>query len=166
VLTARPSWGVIASVSDPARRRGGSKRLEFVPIDPAPALLIQRGMKNDKARPSLTLSVTGLPVSPSLRAHIGRRIARALVGVPAGPIAVHVALGDVNGPKGGADIRCTIDVRIPRARALHAEELADRDVVAFDRTADVITREIADRLVRRRENARHPKKYFAARRLL
>jgi ribosome hibernation promoting factor len=125
-------------------------------------------MTNSKARvaPALTLSVTGLPISPSLRDRIGRRIRRALLGAQTGPIVVHVTFDDVNGPKGGLDIRCAIDVRMPRARVLHAEELADRDVLAFDRTADVITRQIAARLQRRRDSARHPKKYFAAKRLL
>ena len=88
------------------------------------------------------------------------------MGVRTSPIVAHVTFADVNGPKGGLDVRCAIDVRIPQTAPLHAEELAARDVLAFDRAADVITRRIAQRLERRQESARRPKKYFAATRLL
>jgi hypothetical protein len=73
---------------------------------------------------------------------------------------------DVNGPKGGVDVRCAIDVKIPQTAPLHAEEMAERDVVAFDRSAAMISRRIRTRLGRRQESSRRPKKYYAARRLL
>jgi putative sigma-54 modulation protein len=116
--------------------------------------------------PSLALAVSGLPIAPALRSRIGRRVRRVLVGVQTGPIDVRVTFADVNGPKGGTDIRCAIDVRIPRTAAVHAEALAERDITAFDRTAAVITRRIAQRLLRRRQSSRRPKKYYAAKRLL
>jgi ribosome-associated translation inhibitor RaiA len=112
------------------------------------------------------LDISGLPITPSLRTHISQRIRRALVGVQTSPIVVHVTFGDANGPKGGLDVRCAIDVLLPRTGPLHAEELAERDVTAFDRAAAVITRRIAQRLLRRQESSRRPKKYFAAKRLL
>lgn len=49
---------------------------------------------------------------------------------------------------------------------MHAEALAERDITAFDRSAAVITRQIAQRLLRRQESGRRPKKYYAAKRLL
>ena len=91
---------------------------------------------------------------------------RALVGVRTSPVRVHVTFSDVNGPKGGADVRCAIDVRIPRTAPLHAEALAEGAVLAFDLSADAMTRRIAARLLRRQDVARRPKKYYAARRLL
>jgi hypothetical protein len=127
-------------------------------------------MKTTNARPrrapSLTIDITGLPVAALLRAHVARRLRRAVVGVRTSPIVAHVTFADVNGPKGGLDVRCAVDMRIPRAAPLHAEEFAARDVLAFDRAADVITRRIAERVQRRQESARRPKKYFAAKRLL
>jgi ribosome-associated translation inhibitor RaiA len=127
-------------------------------------------MTNAKARSrraaSLTLDISGLPIAPALRARITRRIQRALVGVQTSPIVVHVTFADVNGPKGGPDIRCAIDVRIPETTPLHAEELAARDVTAFDTAAAVITRRIGQRLLRRQQSSRRPKKYYAARHVL
>jgi len=116
--------------------------------------------------PQLVLDVIGFPITPALRTRVARRIRRAIVGVQTSPIHVHVTFTDVNGPKGGRDIRSAIDVRIPRIAALHAEALAEENVAAFDRSAVLIARQITRRRLRRQESARRPKKYFAAKRLL
>ena len=79
---------------------------------------------------------------------------------------MRVVFSDVNGPKGGLDVRCAIDVTIPQTAPLHAEETAERDVTAFDRSAAMISRRIRERLGRRQESSRRPKKYYTARRLL
>ena len=116
--------------------------------------------------PQLRLQIAGKPIASSLRARIVRQIRRALVGVRTSPIHAHVMFADVNGPKGGLDVRCAIDVQIPRTAPLHAEALAESDLTAFDQSAAVITRRIAQRLLRRQESERRPKKYYAAKRLL
>jgi hypothetical protein len=118
-----------------------------------------------RALRQLALEVTGVPIAPSLRSRITRRIRRAIVGVQTSPIHVHVTFADVSGPKGGPDIRCAIDVWIPRTAPLHAEVFAERDITAFDRSAAVITRRIARRLLRRQKSGRRPKKYYVAKRL-
>ena len=126
-------------------------------------------MTNATARaraPQPALEVTGLPITPSLRSRITRRIRRAIVGVQTSPIHVHVTFTDVNGPKGGRDVRCAIDVGMPRTAPMHAEALAERVTIAFDRSAALITRRITRRLLRRQESGRRPKKYYAAKRLL
>jgi len=121
-----------------------------------------------RSRPSpvITLEIAGATVATPFRARIARRMRRALVGVRTSPVRVHVSFADVNGPKGGPDVRCAIDVRIPRTAPLHAEALAERDVLAFELSADAMTRRIAARLLRRQDAARRPKKYYVARRLL
>jgi len=119
-----------------------------------------------RALPQLALEIAGLPIAPSLRSRITRRIRRAIVGVQTSPIYVHVAFSDINGPKGGPDVRCAIDVRIPRTASVHAEALAERDLTAFDLSAAVITRRIARRLMRRQDSGRRPKKYYLAKHLL
>jgi ribosome hibernation promoting factor len=116
--------------------------------------------------PQVRLAIAGLPIDPALRARIAQRMRRALLGVQTSPIHAHVTFADVNGPKGGLDVRCAIDVQIPRTAALHAEAIARRDFTAFDRSAAAITRDIAQRLLRRQESGRRPKKYYAAKRLL
>jgi ribosome-associated translation inhibitor RaiA len=112
------------------------------------------------------IDITGLKITPTLRSRIAQRLRRALASVRTNPIHVRVAFADVNGPKGGLDVRCAIDVRIPQTAPLHVEETHERDVTAFDRATAMIARQIKERLGRRQESGRRPKKYYAARRLL
>jgi ribosome hibernation promoting factor len=113
-----------------------------------------------------TIEIAGLAIAPALRTRVVQRVRRALVGVQTSPVHVHVTFSDVNGPKGGLDARCAIDVRIPQTPPLHVEEVAERDVTAFDRSAAMISRRIAEQLGRRQQSGRRPKKYYAARRLV
>jgi ribosome-associated translation inhibitor RaiA len=110
--------------------------------------------------------IGGLRIPRALRTRIAQRLRRALAGVRTSPVHVRVIFGDVNGPKGGADVRCAIDVKIPQTAPLHAEQTSQRDVTALDRSAALISRQIRERIGRRQESARRPKKYYAARRLL
>ena len=112
-----------------------------------------------------TIEFAGLEIAPALRTRVIQRIRRGLVGVQTSPVHVHVTFSDINGPKGGLDVRCAIDVTIPQTPPLHVEEAAERDVTAFDRCAAMISRHIAEQLRRRQESGRRPKKYYAARRL-
>ena len=112
-----------------------------------------------------TIEIAGLPIARALRTRIVERIQRAIAGVQTSPVHVHVTFSDVNGPKGGLDVQCAIDVRIPQTSPLHVEKTAERDVTAFDQSAAMISRRIAEQLERRQESGRRPKKYYAARRL-
>lgn len=123
---------------------------------------------NDRRRslPVDTIEIVGFTITPSLKARVTRQLRRALTGVQAQPVHARVSFTDVNGPKGGLDIRCAIDVTIPRTKPFHVEEMAADGVTAFDQSAAAITQQIARRLERRTDSGRHPKKYYAARRLL
>ncbi len=112
-----------------------------------------------------TIEIVGLAIAPKFRTRIVRQIRHALVGVQISPVHVRVSFADVNGPKGGLDVRCAIEVKIPRTAPLHVEETAASDVTAFDLSEAVMSRQIARQLERRQESGRHPKKYYAARRL-
>jgi hypothetical protein len=118
-----------------------------------------------RSRSAPTIEITGLTIAPTLRARVIRRVRHALVGVQASPVRVRVAFADVNGPKGGLDVRCAIDVQIPRTAPFHVEETAITDASAFDLSAAALARHVARRLERRQQSGRHPKKYYAARRL-
>jgi ribosome-associated translation inhibitor RaiA len=127
------------------------------------------GMTKASARPRpasvLTIEFAGLAITPKFRARIVQQMRHALAGVQTSPVHVRVSFTDVNGPKGGLDVRCAIDVKIPRTAPLHAEGTAASDVNAFDLSEAAIARQIARQLERRQESGRHPKKYYAARRL-
>jgi putative sigma-54 modulation protein len=113
-----------------------------------------------------TIEILGMVVTPALKARIGRQMRRALIGVQTRPVRAHVRFADVNGPKGGLDVRCAIDVKIPRTAPFHAEAMAGDTITAFDQSAAAISQQIGRRLERRADSGRRPKKYYAARRLL
>jgi putative sigma-54 modulation protein len=123
---------------------------------------------NDRPRSTSESAIefVGLAITPVLKARVTRQFRRALAGVQTRPVHARVSFADVNGPKGGLDVRCAIDVAIPRTKPFHAEELAADALTAFDQASAAITRQISRRLVRREDSGRHPKKYYAARRLL
>jgi len=93
-----------------------------------------------------TIEIVGLAIAPPFRARIVRQIRHALVGVQTSPVHVRVSFADVNGPKGGLDVRCAIHVKIPRTAPLHAEETATSDITAFDLSEAAISRQIARQL--------------------
>jgi hypothetical protein len=71
----------------------------------------------------------------------------------------------VNGPKGGVDIRCGILVTMPGEPPIRVERTQTTARLAFDESYDRLLRRTEGPRRRWRESQRHPKKYFAARRL-
>jgi ribosome-associated translation inhibitor RaiA len=77
-----------------------------------------------------------------------------------------VAFTDDNGPKGGRAMRCALGVTLPRRTRVRVEHTATTPRLALDGALDTLERELARFIERRRNAARHPKKYYAAQRLL
>ena len=100
------------------------------------------------------------------RAHIATRLSRALSRLPVSPVTAHVRFSDVNGPKGGLDIRCTVLVELPRQPAIRVERLAETPRLAFDASYDRVVRQLERSRERWQNDRRHPKKYYLAKRLL
>jgi ribosome-associated translation inhibitor RaiA len=114
----------------------------------------------------MSLVMEGLALDDPLRAHIEDKLAAAMRGRRRPPTAVRVGFTDQNGPKGGVDIRCAITVEVPRRAPMHAEGVAETHRLAFDAALDTLARELKRDRERRRDAARRPKKYFAARQAL
>jgi ribosome-associated translation inhibitor RaiA len=73
-----------------------------------------------------------------------------------------VTFDDINGPKGGVDIRCAITVDVPHHPAVHASALAADQRLALDAALEALEHELVRERQRRRTLARRPKKYFVA----
>lgn len=99
------------------------------------------------------------------RTHVMSRMNQLLKRLPARPLSASVTFSDVNGPKGGADKRCGILVTLPGAPAIRVERMAPTARLAFDQTYDRVRRQTERPRRRWREAQRHPKKYYAAKRL-
>ena len=100
------------------------------------------------------------------RGHVTTRLSRALSRLPVQPVGARVRFSDVNGPKGGDDIRCTVLVELPRRPAIRVEHQAATPRLAFDASYDRLVRLLERSRERWQNERRHPKKYYAASRLL
>ena len=100
------------------------------------------------------------------RVYVTTRMTRALGRVPLDPVTAHITFSDVNGPKGGNDIRCAVLVDLPHQPSIRVERLAPTPRLAFDATYDRVARQLDRYRERWQDSRRHPKTYFAAKRLL
>jgi len=95
-----------------------------------------------------------IAVEKTLRSHIERRLEFSLGRFSARIMGATVRLIDVNGPRGGEDKTCRIDVRLRPTGSVFVE---DRDAnlrVVVDRAADRIGRSVVRALERHRSSER------------
>ncbi len=106
---------------------------------------------------------TGRPIP---REHVVARMTAALRRIDRDAATAHVIFSDVNGPKGGADVRCGLVIAVPGRRVFRVERTQTTPRLAFDEGYASALREVERVCERRRDAERRPKKYFAAKRLL
>jgi len=95
-----------------------------------------------------------LPLDAHLRDHIERRV-RSAVGRVAGHLRrVVVQLVDLNGPRGGLDVRCRIQAFLDRSHPLVVESVGPDPYAAVSTAADRIGRTTVRSLERRRTRRR------------
>ena len=98
----------------------------------------------------IAIQTNGFELTEGLRAHVERRIrfafdwANFLVG------KVAVRLSDLNGPRGGEDKRCVIQLAVAGASDVVIEDTQSDLYVAIDRAADRAGRSLARRVERQR----------------
>ncbi|MEF8728543.1 MAG: ribosome-associated translation inhibitor RaiA [Accumulibacter sp.] len=92
-------------------------------------------------------------LTDALRQHVATRLACALNHGQEVVTRIIVRLADVNGPRGGEDKSCSIEVRLKGAPALVVEDTQSDLYVAVDRAAGRIGRTLDRYLARRRESA-------------
>jgi putative sigma-54 modulation protein len=92
-------------------------------------------------------------LTEGLRDHVARRLAYALNHGVDSVSRVVVRLSDVNGPRGGVDKRCGIEIRLKGTTAVAIEDTEADLYVAIDRAAERAGRTLDRRLARRREFA-------------
>ncbi|MBL8301013.1 MAG: HPF/RaiA family ribosome-associated protein [Rhodanobacteraceae bacterium] len=91
-----------------------------------------------------------MALTTAIRNYAQRRLHTALGRYRESLEAVYIQLADVNGPRGGIDKHCVIEVRRP-ARAPIIVRERDADLyVAIDRAADRVDRAVARRIARSR----------------
>jgi len=116
-------------------------------------------------RESVTIDIRGLGRDRTLRAHVLAEMAAAIARVRLEPATAHVAFTDDNGPKGGPAMRCALTVQLPERPALRVERAAVTRRQAFTDGFAALERRLQRYRQRDRDSRRHPKKYYAAKRI-
>jgi ribosomal subunit interface protein len=99
----------------------------------------------------IDIQARGFDLTQGLREHTARRLQFALGWSSHDVRSVSVRLFDINGPRGGKDKRCRIQVPFPGTPNVVIEDTEADLYVAIDRAAERAERAVARRLERMRE---------------
>jgi len=93
-------------------------------------------------------------MTEAIRSHSRRRLRFALSSYDDRIQRVVVRLSDINGPRGGADKRCHLQLVLPGLPDVVVEDIEADLYLAIDRAADRAGRTLRRRLARQRDRAR------------
>lgn len=96
----------------------------------------------------IDIQSNGLVLNDSLRAYVQRRLQFSLGWALTRKLAVW--LSDINGPRGGRDKRCKIQVSLNNGKSVLIEDTEEDLYAAIDRAAERADRAVARQLARRR----------------
>jgi ribosomal subunit interface protein len=100
----------------------------------------------------IVIQARGFDLSPGLREHVERRLRFALDWAHHHVRRVSVGLSDLNGPRGGEDKCCRVQVTMAGAADVVVQDIETDLYVAIDRAVDRAGRTLARRVARLREN--------------
>lgn len=100
----------------------------------------------------IEIQASGFKLTDGLREHTERRLRFALSWAVHDVRKVVVRLSDINGPRGGNDKRCYIQVPLPHKPDVVIEDTESDLYVAIDRAVERAERSVARRLDRQREH--------------
>ena len=101
---------------------------------------------------------SGFPITTALMDHTERRLRFALTRSSDRIVRVAVLVGDSNGPRGGEDKFCRIQVRLKRAPQVLIEDIGAELYAVIDRAAERAGRNVAKRVDRLMESIREAKR--------
>lgn len=114
---------------------------------------------------AVRIEIEGTRRETALRVHAADRLRAALAPLKVTPITAQASFVDDNGPKGGLALRCALTAQVPHRPAIRVEQTAQTGRLAFDGAMAALERRLERYREEDRESRRHPKKYFAAKRL-
>lgn len=100
----------------------------------------------------IDIRARGFELTEGLRQHTERRLSFALGWASYDVRKVAVRLFDINGPRGGEDKCCRIQVILPKTQDVVIEDTEADLYVAIDRAAERVERSVTRRLERQREH--------------
>jgi putative sigma-54 modulation protein len=103
---------------------------------------------------NINIQARGFDLTEGLREHTRKRLQFALSWANHEVRSITVCLSDVNGPRGGNDKRCRIQIPMPGSRDVVIEDAEADLYVAINRAAERTERTMARRLERLRGHRR------------
>jgi ribosomal subunit interface protein len=100
----------------------------------------------------IEIQARGFALTDGLHDHVERRLQFALSWIGDEARTIRVCLFDVNGPRGGNDQRCRIEIPVRGLAEVIVEDGEADLYIAIDRAADRAERTLARRLERLREH--------------
>lgn len=102
----------------------------------------------------IDIQARNFPLTQALRGHVERRLGFALSTRDEHIQRTMVRLSDINGPRGGADKCCHIQVVLTHLADVVIEDTEADLYAAIDRAADRVGRTVGRRLARQRDRDR------------
>lgn len=100
------------------------------------------------------IQARNFPLTKALRNYVNRRLSFALSGRDSHILRVIVHLTDINGPRGGEDKCCHIQIQLARLPDVIIEDTETDMYVAIDRAANRVGRTVQRKLERKRDRDR------------
>jgi putative sigma-54 modulation protein len=97
---------------------------------------------------------SGFPITAALMDHTERRLRFALTRSSDRIVRVAVLVGDSNGPRGGEDKFCRVQIHLKRAPQVLIEDIGTELYAVIDRAAERAGHNVARRVDRLKENIR------------
>ena len=101
---------------------------------------------------------SGFPITTALMDHTERRLRFALTRSSDRIVRVAVMMGDSNGPRGGEDKFCRIQIHLKDAPQVLIEDIGAELYAVIDRAAERAGRNVAKRVDRLMESIREAKR--------
>ena len=102
----------------------------------------------------IDIQARSFSLTDALRGHVNRRLGFALSSRGEHIQRVMVRLSDINGPRGGKDKCCQIQVVLPQLTDVVIEDTEVDMYAAIDRATERAGRTVGRRLARQRDNSR------------
>ena len=96
----------------------------------------------------ISIQAQGFRLTPALSEYVKRRLWFALSRSSEKIHRINVWLADINGPRGGIDKRCRLEVRMPKQPAVMIEQFDSDMYTAISRSAATAGRRVMGKLKR------------------
>ncbi len=104
----------------------------------------------------IDIQAKGFKLTEGLLQHTQHRLASDLNWARDHVSCVMVRLSDINGPRGGEDMRALVQVQIPGSQVVVVEDVSSDLYIAIDRAMNRAARTVARRVSRERDRRQRP----------